>query len=263
MIPITTTAPRPGGHAVVIALIVACTGVFLFQISLPHLEQLRFIGEFALIPLRHANPRWALVRGLDPDDYLPFLSMAFLHGGWLHLILNMWTLWLFGRAVEARLGSFRFIVLYVICALLASGTHMVAYPGSPVPTLGASGAIAGVLGAHAMLYPRAQVVLLIPIIIIPLFFRITALAYVAVWFALQLFQGAGSLLVGGGEVAGVAWWAHIGGFLAGIVFVAILTPPGPPGPPATQPPADPPAPWHGHWPGGTFEEQRRPVWPDR
>jgi membrane associated rhomboid family serine protease len=258
MIPITTTAPRTGIYPVVIALIVACVGVFLFQGLLTPLGQVRFIGEYALIPLRYANARWALMHGLDPDDYLPFLTMAFLHGGWLHLLFNMWTLWLFGRAVEARLGSFRFTVLYVICALLASGAHMLAYPGSHVPTLGASGAIAGVLGAHAMLYPRSQIVLVIPIVFIPLFFRITALAYVAVWFGLQVFQGAGSLLLGGGEVAGIAWWAHIGGFLAGIVFVAILAPPAPP---AAELP-------RGRWQDpdarrSAFEERRRPVWPDR
>jgi len=218
MLPIRTDAPRgPRPARLVFGLIAACAAVFLLQQSLPPRAAVAFLAEHALVPRRYADPLWARMNGLDPEDHLPLITMAFLHGGWLHLLFNMWTLWLFGRAVEHRLGSFRFALLYFACALLASGAQMSVYPTSAVPTLGASGAIAGVLGAHAALYPRSKVLLLVPIIVIPLFFRISALWYVAVWFGLQVLQGAGALT--SGQAGGVAWWAHIGGFLAGLAFV--------------------------------------------
>jgi membrane associated rhomboid family serine protease len=228
-IPIGTTAPRSGVPWLVFSLIAACTLVFLYQLSLGDRSAVRFIYEFALVPLRFANPRWAVAHGLDPNDYLSLVTMAFLHGGWLHIVINMWTLWLFGRAVESRMGRLRFAVLYFSCALLASGAQLVAYPGSPTPTLGASGAIAGVLGAHAMLYPKARIVILLPIVFVPFFFRLSAMVYVAVWFGLQVFQGTGAIL-SPGMGHGVAWWAHIGGFLAGVALVRFFTPPEPPAP---------------------------------
>jgi membrane associated rhomboid family serine protease len=228
-IPIGTTAPRSGVPWLVIALIAACTLIFLYQLTLSDREAIWFIARYALIPLRFADEKWAVAHGLNPDDYLSLLTMAFLHGGWLHIIINMWTLWLFGRAVEARMGRLGFAVLYFSCALLASGAQLLAYPESHIPTLGASGAIAGVLGAHAMLYPRARIVLVLPILFIPFFFRLSAMVYVAVWFGLQVFQGTGAIL-SPGMGQGVAWWAHIGGFLAGVALVHFFTPPQPPTP---------------------------------
>lgn len=225
MIPLRTTAPARRAPILVLSLVAACTLVFLWQTGLSQREAWRITVLYALIPRRYTDPGWALAHGLDPGDYLPFLSMAFLHGGWLHLIFNMWTLWLFGRAVESRMGRFRFAVLYVLCALLASWAHLLAHGDSTVPTLGASGAIAGVLGAYATLYPRARVVVLLPIVIIPLFFRISALWFVGVWFAVQVLQGTTALMAPG-LGGGIAWWAHIGGFLAGLLFVRFLTPPG-------------------------------------
>ena len=224
MIPIKTTAPTDGTPVLVYVIIAASTLVFLWQQTLPPRETLVLLAEYALVPRRFDDPQWAIRYGMDPNDYLPLLSMAFLHGGWFHLIFNMWTLWLFGRAVEARMGALRFGLLYLVCALLASGAHLAAHGDSTVPTLGASGAIAGVLGAHATLYPRSQVVIIVPIWIVPFFFRVSALLFVGIWFALQVVQGTTAMLspaVGGG----IAWWAHIGGFLAGLVFIQVLVPP--------------------------------------
>ncbi|NBC33053.1 MAG: rhomboid family intramembrane serine protease [Alphaproteobacteria bacterium] len=238
MIPIGSSAPKDGTYWLVVTLIVLCVGVFLWEQALPPRDAHALIARYALIPLRYAEPKWALVHGLDPTNYTPFVAMAFLHGGWLHLIINMWTLWLFGRAVEGRLGALRFAVLYALCTLLASGAHFLANTDSATPTLGASGAIAGVLGAHAMLFPKARIVIVLPIWFIPLFFRLSAMIFVAIWLGLQLLQGAGSLLsptIG----AGIAWWAHIGGFLAGLLFVHILAPPGGPTPDRPEPQAEP------------------------
>ena len=252
MIPVGTTAPRQGFPVLVVALIAACTLIFLWQESLPPLEAQEAVIRYALIPLQFSSDWWAIQVGLNPNDYTPFVTMAFLHGSWLHLILNMWTLWLFGRAVESRMGTLRFGVLYVLCILLASTAHAWVHADSRIPTLGASGAIAGVLGAHAALFPRSRVVLLIPIIIIPFFFRLPAFIFVGLWFALQILQGASTALsptMG----SGVAWWAHIGGFFAGLAFVGLLTPPAA-GPPDTPSRAEP---------DRTFSDDRSSRWPNR
>ncbi|MCB9947477.1 MAG: rhomboid family intramembrane serine protease [Rhodospirillaceae bacterium] len=222
--PIGSTAPRSGWPVATLALIAACCLVFLWQESLPREQAFRLVADYALIPRRYADARWAVWHGLDPRDRLPLISMAFLHGGWLHVVLNMWTLWLFGRSVERRLGWPRFLLIYLLCALLAAWAHLAVYPESPVPVLGASGAIAGILGASAVLFPRARVIVLILVVVVPLIFRVPALLYAGLWFGLQVLQGANTLLhptFGGG----VAWWAHIGGFVAGLALAHLLAPP--------------------------------------
>lgn len=258
MIPLGTNAPRHGRAPVTLGLILACTAVFVIQAVLPDRAAALLVVEYGLVPRRFADPAWAIGVGLDPRDRLAFLSMAFLHGGGLHLLLNMWTLWLFGRAVEGRMGSLRYGVFYAACGLLASFAHYAVYPGSMVPTIGASGAIAGVLGAHASLFPRARVILLIPILIIPLFVPISALWYVAVWIGLQLVQGWGAL--GASLGGGVAWWAHIGGFFAGLVAVRLLTPPHqPPHRPPPRPPGGPPISTMTPWLGERANRGRTPL----
>lgn len=229
-LPLSTDAPRNRTSPVVLTLIAVTVGVFLYQQALPWMQERLLFTRYALIPLRYSNPHWALANGLDPADRTSFVSMMFLHGNWLHLILNMWTLWLFGRAVETRMGSLRFTLLYLVSGLLASAAHAAVLADSPIPTLGASGAIAGVLGAHATLYPRARVRLFVLIIIIPWIFALSALWYVGIWFGLQLLNGT-AVFSAQGATGGVAWWAHIGGFLAGLVAVRLLTPPRPVPPP--------------------------------
>jgi len=154
-------------------------------------------------------------------DYLPFVTNMFLHGGWLHLILNMWTLWLFGPPIEDRLGPGGYLVFYMACGIAASITHVVFNAGSTIPALGASGAIAGVLGCNMRLFPLARLVILIPILFIPFFFEVPAFVFAGLWFLMQVVQGAGEILMpsNGG---GVAWWAHIGGFVAGFVLTPMI-----------------------------------------
>jgi membrane associated rhomboid family serine protease len=146
-----------------------------------------------------------------------------MHGGFLHIILNMWTLWLFGVPLEDRLGPWRFLLFYLACGTLGSITHLVLNLNSVVPALGASGAIAGVLGGFTWLFPRAKVAVVVPVIIIPFVFHWPALWFTGLWFALQLFQGTAALGAGP-TTAGIAWWAHIGGFLAGLAIAAWLKP---------------------------------------
>jgi membrane associated rhomboid family serine protease len=193
--------------------------VFLLQNSLSPAELEGFLGDFALIPARYTA---GFVDGdVSLADLFPFFSMMFLHGGWLHLILNMWTLWLFGPTVEDRLGHGRYLAFYLACGLAASIAHVVFNPTSIVPALGASGAIAGVLGCYMRLFPMARVVVVVPIIFIPLFFEVYAFVFVGLWFVVQLFQGAAELMLGI-SAGGVAWWAHVGGFVAGFTLGPLL-----------------------------------------
>ena len=219
MIPIRNAVPSRYPPVVTWLLIATNCLVFLLQNSLSPADLEEFLRDFALIPARYTA---GFVDGdVSVADLLPFFTMMFLHGGWLHLILNMWTLWLFGPTVEDRLGHGRYLAFYLACGLAASIAHVVFNPTSIVPALGASGAIAGVLGCYMRLFPMARVVVVVPIIFIPLFFEVYAFVFVGLWFLVQIFQGTVELLLStsGG---GVAWWAHVGGFVAGLTLGPLL-----------------------------------------
>ena len=143
------------------------------------------------------------------------ITSMFLHGGWMHLIGNMWFLWIFGNNVEDSMGRLRFVAFYLLTGLAAASGQVITSPDSIVPMVGASGAISGVMGAYLVLYPRVRVYALIPIFIFFTSISLPAWAMLGYWFVLQLFSG----LFSGGEVGGVAFWAHIGGFLAGVVLI--------------------------------------------
>jgi len=177
----------------------------------------RFFYLFGVVPARFNHPEWARLVGLPIDTYWPFLTSMFLHGGWLHIFGNMWTLWIFGDNVEERMGSGRFVIFYLFCGLLAGVVHSYTNANSTVPTVGASGAIAGVMGAYFVLYPYARVIVMIPIFIFPFFFEMPAVLYLGFWMLTQVFSGTLSLATPG-EVGGVAWWAHVGGFAAGMLL---------------------------------------------
>src|ERR1700731_326539 len=161
MIPIRNAVPSRYPPVVTWMLIATNCLVFLFQDSLDPDELELFLRQFALIPARYSEAFASGETDLDAADILPFFSMMFLHGGWLHLILNMWTLWLFGPPVEDRFGHAGYFVFYLACGVLASITHVVFNADSPIPALGASGAIAGVLGCHMRLFPMARLVIMI------------------------------------------------------------------------------------------------------
>jgi membrane associated rhomboid family serine protease len=219
MIPIRNSVPVRSLPIATAALLGANVVVFLFQASLSPRGQETLVYLYGLVPARYADPMWAYRIGLSPDNYLPFISSLFLHGGWLHLILNMWTLWLFGGAVEDRFGRARYLCFYLLCGVAAGLTHYWTNAASTVPVVGASGAIAGVLAAYMALFPRSRIILLVPIFFIPLFFEMRAGFYVLLWFVLQVMQGTVGLFLP--QTSGVAWWAHIGGFLAGLALTPI------------------------------------------
>jgi len=220
VIPIRDSIPSRTTPYVTYAIIALNAVAFLLEINLGimsrHGGQIElFFQRYALIPAHYSNPE--IFASLTwTERIVPFFSTMFLHGGLLHFAGNMWTLWIFGDNVEDWLGHFRYALIYLLWGLAAGLMHMAASWGSPVPTIGASGAIAGVMGAYMVLYPRAKVLTLVPIFFFIQFIELPAIMFLGFWFLLQLFQG---MAVGAG---GVAWWAHIGGFLAGVAVILLL-----------------------------------------
>ncbi len=214
MLPVKDTVPSRNPPVMVWLLIAANTLVFLYELGLPPPELQAFFYRFGLVPARYTHPEWALVLGFPVDDYWPFFTSMFLHGGWVHFLGNMWTLWIFGDNVEDRMGPLRFLVFYLLCGIIAGLVHWLTNPHSTIPTVGASGAIAGVMGAYFVLFPYARVIALVPIFFFPFFFEIPAVFYLGMWFVSQLFSGV-LALAATGQVGGIAWWAHVGGFAAG------------------------------------------------
>ena len=221
MFPFIDTAPRAAKPVVVLSLIAANLLVFLWMWALPPRELDYVLVSYALIPIRYTNPAVARFAGLDPSNWWPLLTNTFMHGGWLHLLANMWFLWIFGPAIEARFGRILFTVLYIGGGFIASLVHLVTHPASTEPALGASGAIAAVIAAYALTYPTARVITIVLIVIFPLFLPIPAILFALLWFCLQVLQGT-SELASPHFAGGVAWWAHIGGFVFGAVFALLL-----------------------------------------
>lgn len=221
MIPWSTSVATRGAPFVTWALIALNAAVFVHQLGLPARALEVFFMEWGVVPARYAHPAWARQAGLEPLNILPFFTSMFLHGGWGHILLNMWTLWIFGPALEDRFGAMRYLGFYLACGLGAAVAHAVVNADSTAPSLGASGAIAGAMGAFMRLFPLSRVVVIIPIIIIPLFIELFAFFYVGFWMALQLMQGLTDLM-SPTSLGGIAWWAHIGGFAVGFLATGWL-----------------------------------------
>jgi len=178
-----------------------------------------FARQFGEVPAHLAAFLAGSHRYTLPQVVLPFFTSMFLHGGWMHVLGNMWFLYIFGDNVEDYLGHFKYLTFYIIAGLLAMTTQVLIYPNSNVPTVGASGAIAGVLGAYFVLYPRARVLTWFFVFV----FYLPAWIMLGYWFVLQFFAGAASLAAAPGrDVGGVAVWAHVGGFLAGVLMIKIF-----------------------------------------
>jgi membrane associated rhomboid family serine protease len=231
MIPLRDNNPRrivPYVNYVLVALNVVG---WLWELGQgPRLD--RAIFEVAFIPARFWIP------GYPVADVISIFVSMFLHGSWMHIGSNMLYLWIFGDNVEDRLGHVRYLLFYLLCGVLATMAHASFSAGSRLPAIGASGAIAGVLGAYIILYPHARVLTLIPIIVIMTVREIPAIFVLGIWFVLQLFSGVGSLGVPDAQdMGGVAYFAHIGGFVAGVALIFLLG--------GTRRPRepDPPMPW--------------------
>lgn len=219
MLPLRDSIPRVHPPVAILVLIILNSLVFLYQLGLPPAAMERFIHFWGVIPARLFHPDWSVWHQY-PDTHLYLLSYMFLHAGWGHFLLNMLFLWIFGDNIEDVMGPWRFLVFYVACGLAALMLHMFFHPDSTSPILGASGAIAGVMGSYFLLYPHSRVLTLIPIIIIPYFVEIPALVFLGLWFLIQLVSGLSAL--GNTDGAGIAWWAHAGGFLAGMLLLPLF-----------------------------------------
>ena len=228
MIPIRDTVPRQHFPFAVWALIAINVYVFIRELALPQDMTEQFIYLFGLVPARFTHADWAAGVGF-PHTYLPFFTTMFLHGGWLHIIGNMWVLWIFGDNVEDRMGPFRFLLFYLLCGLAAGVVHVLTNPSSTVPAVGASGAIAGVMAAYFALFPRARIIAMFPILFYPVFFQVPAFIYLGFWFLTQFFSGT-LAIASHREVSGIAWWAHVGGFGAGILLFSLFLRPREPRP---------------------------------
>ncbi|HSF81174.1 MAG TPA: rhomboid family intramembrane serine protease [Anaerolineales bacterium] len=224
MLPLRDTIRSYSFPIVNLSLIGLNALVFLFEISLSSRGLDSFIYNFGLVPVR-LNLTQPLQALSDPSPWLTLVTHMFLHGGWVHFLSNAWILFIFGDNVEDRMGHGRYLVFYLLSGLASGLLQALVSPSSQVPAIGASGAIAGVLGAYFVLFPGARVVTLIPIFLFPWFVEIPALFYLGFWFVSQLFSGLAALQMPEAvSMGGIAWWAHIGGFIFGILFYRLFTP---------------------------------------
>ena len=205
--------------AVTLLLIAVNAASFLYQLSLGSGPMLAgFFYRFGLVPGALLSFGYWQEAGLLMG-LAPFFTSMFLHGGWMHFLGNMLYLWVFGDNVEDWLGWVRFLLFYLVCGLLAALLQMAVHPGSRIPMIGASGAISGVLAAYLVLFPGARVLTFVPILFFFYLVRLPALIFLGLWFLLQFFNGALSLTSGDLSMGGTAWWAHVGGFVAGLVLI--------------------------------------------
>jgi membrane associated rhomboid family serine protease len=219
MIPFRDNIPSRTFPVINTLIIVANVIVFFYELSLGRGLD-RFIMRYGVVPA--AVFSWPQSNLPITAVLVPFFTSMFLHGGWLHLIGNMWYLWIFGDNVEDRLGHFNYLVFYLLCGLGAGIVHTILNYNIVLPSVGASGAIAGVLGAYVVSYPFARVLTLIPIFIFWQIIEIPALIVLGLWFVLQFFYGTASLAAANAGGGGVAWWAHVGGFVVGMILVALF-----------------------------------------
>ncbi len=208
MIPLRDTERSYSAPVVTVLLIVVNAVAFFYELSLDDWSRNHLIAYYGIVPGRlHA---------------LSILTSMFLHGGWLHLIGNMWFLWIFGDNIEDILGHAQFLLFYLACGVAAALVHIATNPDSMLPTIGASGAIAGVMGAYLVKFPRSRILMLVFILFFVTTVELPAVVVLVYWFVVQFFSGVGSVAYSQQSQGGVAFFAHVGGFLAGILLIWIL-----------------------------------------
>lgn len=210
MIPLRDSQPSYSVPTVTIFIIAANAVAFLYELSLDPFSLNYFLSVYGVVPAR-----------FDP---FTLLTSMFLHGGWLHFLGNMWFLWIYGDNVEDILGPAKYLVFYLSCGIIAGLTHVVINADSRVPTIGASGAIAGVMGAYMVKFPHSRILTLVPVFLFLTTVEVPAALMLGYWFLIQFFSGVGSIGYSHISQGGVAWFAHIGGFLAGMVLINLMRP---------------------------------------
>jgi membrane associated rhomboid family serine protease len=211
MFPLRDTQPSYSKPVVTVLLIVVNILVFLFEVSLDPYTRNAFIATYGMVP--------------DQFTFLSVLTSMFLHGGWMHVLGNMWFLWIFGDNIEDILGAAKYLAFYLLCGVTAALAQYLVNPYSRVPTVGASGAIAGVMGAYLVKFPHSRIYSLVTIIFFFTTMDIPAWVMLIYWFAIQFFSGVGSIGYSHvSEGGGVAFFAHVGGFLAGVALIKLMAP---------------------------------------
>jgi membrane associated rhomboid family serine protease len=208
MIPLRDTQRSYSPPVITVLLIVANAIAFFYELSLDPFSRNHLIAVYGVVP-----------------DHLRFASLVtsmFLHGGWMHILGNMWFLWIFGDNVEDILGHGQYLVFYLLCGIAAGLTQVLVNPDSHLPTIGASGAIAGVMGAYLLKFPHSRILTLVPIFFFLTTFELPAAFVLLYWFILQFFSGVGSVAYSHASQGGTAWFAHVGGFITGIVLVSVM-----------------------------------------
>jgi membrane associated rhomboid family serine protease len=190
-----------------------CIVIFLIMLVMPYEESYRILYLYGMVPLRYSNPLWGQAYGMPFDGYLSFFTSLFLHGGWLHIIMNMWFMWIFADNVEDRMGKLNFLIFYLLCGIIATATQYYFAKTLQIPVVGASGAIAGVLAAYYFLYPYERVICYF----FPIVIHLPAVAFLGLWVIIQLYHITTSTYVEGVTMDS-AWWAHLGGFISGGVL---------------------------------------------
>ena len=212
MFPLYDTVRSRKFPLVNLVLIAANLLAFVYELQMDPSTLKGFIFTWGLIPVNFLS---------DASIVWPTLFTAmFLHGGWFHIINNLWVLFIFGDNVEASMGGFRYLLFYLLSGMAAGLLQAYILPSSTTPMIGASGAIAGVLGAYLILFPRSRIASIVPIFIIFTLIEIPAFIYLIFWFVSQLYSGLFAVQGGGGS--GIAWWAHIGGFIFGVLMVSFF-----------------------------------------
>lgn len=196
-------------------IIVVNVLIFLLESSMGPRRFEQFIFSCGMVPYR-------LLGQLGFAQLLTIFTSMFLHGGWFHVISNMWALFIFGDNIEDRMGHGRYLLFYLLCGIGAAVTHVAVDPNSRVPVVGASGAISGIMGAYIVLFPHSRIITLLPVFILPWLMEVPALIFIGIWFLAQLFNGLFGLMLPVGTYGGVAWWAHVGGFLVGLLLVKVF-----------------------------------------
>lgn len=219
MIPLRDSARSRSFPYVNIIIIILNLVVYINEVMLEPYQLNQFFYTYGLVPADVMN---AIYTGAALTPVLVnFITATFVHGGWFHVLGNMLFLWVFGDNVEDRLGHGKYLLFYLAAGVAGGVAHIMTNPASTVPVVGASGAVAGVLGAYIIAFPRSRILALVPLFIIFFLTEIPAVVFIALWFVLQLFNGVASL---GGAATPVAWWAHIGGFLIGVLLIKMLAP---------------------------------------
>lgn len=217
MIPLRDSTRSRSFPYVTVAIIILNLYVYFMQFTSTQGQLEQFILKYSLIPARFTDQlQTSLLSGLL---HYPLVTSTFLHGGWFHVLFNMLYLWIFGDNIEDRLGHTRFLIFYLLAGIAGNLAHIIINPDSPIPLVGASGAIAGVLGAYIITFPRANITSLIFVFFFIFIRKIPAIYFLLFWFVLQIANGLTSLGIMGNSVA---WWAHIGGFISGIVLMLLL-----------------------------------------